>query len=188
VGVLESQGLADTAVGGWASATLGAVLARTGDRAEGERLLGLGIDRMRTASEPLLVIQVLLALTAAHGTRGAADEGRRALGEAKDLIDACADPGVLADQWEEVSRSLAPSTRSIVDGTELTKRELEILRMLPTRLSQREIGRRLFVSYNTVHSHIRSIYRKLGVSSRVDAVKRAREQGLLWESSRESPG
>ena len=80
------------------------------------------------------------------------------------------------------------STRSIVDGTELTKREIEILRMLPTRLSQREIGRRLFVSYNTVHSHIRSIYRKLGVSSRVDAVKRAREQGLLWDSSRESPG
>jgi LuxR family maltose regulon positive regulatory protein len=60
--------------------------------------------------------------------------------------------------------------------------------MLPTRLSQREIGRRLFVSYNTVHSHIRSIYRKLGVSSRLDAVRRAREEGLLWESSRESPG
>jgi DNA-binding NarL/FixJ family response regulator len=39
-----------------------------------------------------------------------------------------------------------------------------------------------------VHSHIRSIYRKLGVSSRVDAVRRAREEGLLWESSRESPG
>jgi ATP/maltotriose-dependent transcriptional regulator MalT len=186
--VLESQGLADTATGGWASATLGAVLARAGDRDEGERLLRLGIDRMRATSEPLLVIQVLLALTAALGTRGAANEGRRALGEAKDLIDACADPGILADRWEEVSRSLAASTRPIVDGTELTKRELEILRTLPTRLSQREIGRRLFVSYNTVHSHIRSIYRKLGVSSRVDAVRRAREEGLLWESSRESPG
>jgi LuxR family maltose regulon positive regulatory protein len=188
VGVLESQGLTDTATGGWASATLGAVLARTGDRDEGERLLRLGINRMRTAAEPLLEIQVLLALTVALETRGAVDEGRRALGEAKDLIDACADPGILADRWEEVSRSLAARTRSIVDGTELTKRELEILRMLPTSLPQREIGRRLFVSYNTVHSHIRSIYRKLGVSSRVDAVKRAREQGLLWESSRESPG
>jgi LuxR family maltose regulon positive regulatory protein len=143
---------------------------------------------MRTASEPLLVIQALLALTAALATRGATDEGRRALSEAKDLIDACADPGILADRWEEVSRSLAASTRAIADGTELTKRELEILRLLPTRLSQREIGRRQFVSYNTVHSHIRSIYRKLGVSSRVDAVKRARERGLLWDSVRESPG
>jgi LuxR family transcriptional regulator, maltose regulon positive regulatory protein len=188
IDVLESQGLADTATGGWASATLGAVLAHTRDRDEGERLLRLGVDRMRTASEPLLVIQALLALTAALATRGATDEGRRALGEAKDLMDACADPGVLADRWDEVNRSLAASTRSIADGTELTKRELEILRMLPTRLSQREIGRRQFVSYNTVHSHIRSIYRKLGVSSRVDAVKRAREQGLLWDSDRESPG
>jgi LuxR family maltose regulon positive regulatory protein len=188
IDVLESQGLADTATGGWASATLGAVLARTRDRDEGERLLRLGVDRMRTASEPLLVIQALLALTAALATRGATDEGRRALSEAKDLIDACADPGILADRWEEVSRSLAASTRAIADGTELTKRELEILRLLPTRLSQREIGRRQFVSYNTVHSHIRSIYRKLGVSSRVDAVKRARERGLLWDSVRESPG
>jgi LuxR family maltose regulon positive regulatory protein len=186
--VLESQGLADTAIGGWASATLGAVLAHTGDRDEGERRLRVGVDRMRTASEPLLVIQVLLALSAALGTRGATDEGRRALGEAKDLIDACADPGILADRWEEVSRSLAASTRSIADGTDLTKRELEILRMLPTRLSQRDIGRRQFVSYNTVHSHIRSIYRKLGVSSRVDAVERARERGLLWDTVRESPG
>jgi LuxR family maltose regulon positive regulatory protein len=186
--VLESHGLADTATGAWVSATLGAVLTRTGDRDGGERLLRFGVDRMRTTLEPLLVIQVLLALTAALVARGAVDEGRRALGEAKDLIDACADPGILGNRWEEVSRSLAASTRSIVDGTELTKRELEILRILPTRLSQREIGRRLFVSYNTVHSHIRAIYRKLGVSSRVDAVKRARERGLLWGTSRESPG
>ncbi len=188
VGVLESHGLADTATGGWAAATLGVVLARGGDHEEGERLLRLGIGRMRAVSEPLLVIQVLLGLTAVLGDRGASEEARRALGEAKDLIDACADPGVLADRWEEVSRGLAARTRSIVDGSELTKREIEILRMLPMRLSQREIGRRLFVSYNTVHSHIRSIYRKLGVSSRVDAVARAHEQGLLWDSSRESPG
>jgi LuxR family transcriptional regulator, maltose regulon positive regulatory protein len=188
IDVLESQGLADTTTGGLASATLGAVLTHTRDRDEGERLLRLGADRMRAVSEPLLVIPVLLALTAALGTRGATDEARRVLCEAKDLIDACADPGILADRWEEVSRSLAASTRSIADGAELTKRELEMLRMLPTRLSQREIGRRQFVSYNTVHSHVRSIYRKLGVSSRVDAVKRAREQGLLWDSVRESPG
>jgi ATP/maltotriose-dependent transcriptional regulator MalT len=180
VGVRESQGLADTATGGWAGATLGAVLVRGDERDEGERLLTLGLDRMRSASEPLLVIQVLLTLAVALGARGAVDDARRALAEGRDLLDGCRDPGVLADRWEETSHSLATGLRSAGDGTELTKRELEILRLLPTRLSQREIGRRLFVSYNTVHSHMRSIYQKLGVSSRADAVDRAQEQGILW--------
>ena len=186
--VVESQGLADTATAAWAAATLGAVLARGADRDEGERLLTFGIDRMRAATEPVLVVQVLLALTDALATRGGTDEARLALDEAKEIIDACVDPGAFADRWEEVSRRLATSTRSPVDSAELTKREMEILRMLPTRLSQREIGRRLFVSYNTVHSHIRSIYLKLGVSSRVYAVAPTREQGLLWDASRKSPG
>lgn len=187
VDVAESHGLADTATGAWAGATLGAVLARGHDRDEGERLLVLGIDRMRAATEPLLVMQALLNLAAALEARGAVAEEQRALAEAKDLIDDCADPGILADRWKVMSRSLAAGTRRGGDGVELTKREIEILRLLPTRLSQREIGRRLFVSYNTVHSHIRSIYRKLGVSSRIDAVERARERGLLWDT-RKSPG
>ena len=186
--VLESQGLADTATGGWASATLGAVLARAGDRDEGERLLRLGIDRMRAASEPLLVIQVLLALTAALGHRAppTRDDGRSARRRTSStparIPASCGSVGGGQPEPGRQHRARSSTARR------LTKRELEILRMLPTRLSQREIGRRLFVSYNTVHSHIRSIYRKLGVSSRVDAVERPREEGLLWESSRESPG
>jgi ATP/maltotriose-dependent transcriptional regulator MalT len=188
VGLVDSEGLADTATGAWAGATLGAVLARGRDRDEGERLLSLGVDRMRAASEPLLVIQALLALADALGARGAVGDERRALAEARDLIDVCTDPGIFADRWEEISRSLAAATRPVGNGMELTKREVEILLLLPTRLSQREIGRRLFVSYNTVHSHMRSIYRKLGVSSRIDAVERAREHGLLWEASHKSPG
>jgi ATP/maltotriose-dependent transcriptional regulator MalT len=188
LGMVESQGLADTSTGALVGATLGAVLARGRDPDEGERLLALGIGRMRSVSEPLLVIQALLAWAAALGARGAVDDERRALAEAKDLIDECADPGILADRWAEARRRLDAGTRALAEGVELTKREVEILRLLPTRLSQREIGRRLFVSYNTVHSHIRSIYRKLGVSSRIDAVESARERGLLWEASRRSPG
>jgi LuxR family maltose regulon positive regulatory protein len=64
----------------------------------------------------------------------------------------------------------------------LTSRELGILKLLTSDLSEREIGRELFVSHNTVHGHVRSIYRKLGVSSRVGAVERSRELGLMSES------
>jgi LuxR family transcriptional regulator, maltose regulon positive regulatory protein len=46
-------------------------------------------------------------------------------------------------------------------------------------MSEREIGQELFLSFNTVHSHVKSIYRKLGVSSRSAAVARARELRLL---------
>ena len=62
---------------------------------------------------------------------------------------------------------------------ELTERELTVLRLLPSELSQRQIGDALFVSLNTVKSHARSIYRKMGVDTRDDAVDLARGLGLL---------
>jgi LuxR family maltose regulon positive regulatory protein len=62
---------------------------------------------------------------------------------------------------------------------ELTAKEREVLRLLATRLSRREIGQRLYVSVNTVKTHQRAVYRKLGVENRAEAVARARELGLL---------
>jgi LuxR family maltose regulon positive regulatory protein len=56
---------------------------------------------------------------------------------------------------------------------------MTILRLLTTQLSQREIAQELFVSLNTVKTHSRAIYRKLGVSSRPAATERARELDLL---------
>jgi LuxR family transcriptional regulator, maltose regulon positive regulatory protein len=61
----------------------------------------------------------------------------------------------------------------------LTEREMRILRYLPTMLSNAEIGAEIFVSLNTVKTHLRSIYRKLGAGGRADAVERARRVGLL---------
>lgn len=62
---------------------------------------------------------------------------------------------------------------------DLTERELEVLRQLPAPLSQRELAASLYVSSNTLKVHLRRIYRKLGVTSREDAVRRARMLGLL---------
>ncbi len=61
----------------------------------------------------------------------------------------------------------------------LTEREQRILRYLPTMLTNAEIGAEVFVSLNTVKTHLRSIYRKLEANGRADAVERARRLGLL---------
>jgi LuxR family maltose regulon positive regulatory protein len=72
------------------------------------------------------------------------------------------------------------SPGALVD--ELTARERDVLRLLPTRLTLREIAAELFVSHNTLKFHLRVIYQKLGVNSRAEAVETARRLGLLHRS------
>jgi len=62
---------------------------------------------------------------------------------------------------------------------DLTERELAVLRLLPGQLSQREIADALYVSINTVKTHTKGVYRKLGVDTRDEAVRRARELGVV---------
>jgi len=64
--------------------------------------------------------------------------------------------------------------------------ELAVLRLLATDLTQREIGSELFLSMNTVKTHTRSLYGKLGVTSREEAVRQANALGLF--GSADSPG
>ena len=61
----------------------------------------------------------------------------------------------------------------------LTGRERSVMQLLPTMMSNAEIGEELYVSVNTVKVHLRSLYRKLGVRTRREAVARARELGLV---------
>ncbi len=61
----------------------------------------------------------------------------------------------------------------------ITPAEARVLALLPTHLSHREIGEQLFVSTNTVRTHLRHLYAKLDVTTRADAVARAEELGLL---------
>jgi LuxR family maltose regulon positive regulatory protein len=70
-----------------------------------------------------------------------------------------------------------PSPVSLIEP--LSERELEVLRLLTTPLSQPEIADRLTVSVNTIRTHARHIYAKLDVHSRMEAVERAEELGLL---------
>ncbi len=63
-----------------------------------------------------------------------------------------------------------------------TAAELAVLKLLASDRSVREIGEQLFLSPNTIRSHIRASYRKLGVHSRPDAVARAMALGLLEQA------
>jgi DNA-binding NarL/FixJ family response regulator len=63
-------------------------------------------------------------------------------------------------------------------STKLTKRELELMRSIAQNLTNREIGKRLLISPGTVKIHLNSIYRKLGIDSRVELTRFARESGL----------
>jgi len=68
---------------------------------------------------------------------------------------------------------------SVPGSGHLTTAELRVLRYLPTHLSFRQIGERLYLSRHTVKTEAISAYRKLGVNSRSDAVRQARELGIL---------
>jgi len=87
------------------------------------------------------------------------------------------------ERLERAERSLrgpAPSRRPTPEEPpELSERELAVLRLLASPLSRREIANELYVSLNTVKTHTRHVFRKLGVSTRDDATARARELGLL---------
>ena len=91
---------------------------------------------------------------------------------------------VLLHEWaERVARRTSARRRADGDSewSQLSAAELRVLEQLPTHRSLEEIGHHLYVSRNTVKSHTVSIYRKLGVSGRSPAVKRAIELGLLSE-------
>ena len=92
------------------------------------------------------------------------------------------DPGRLPAIAATVEQDLITARANAGNGhvvEQPTAAELAVLRCLAAGLSRREIGARLYISLNTVKTHIRELYRKLGASSRADAVARAEALGLL---------
>jgi LuxR family maltose regulon positive regulatory protein len=86
------------------------------------------------------------------------------------------------ETWmERLRHLLVPAWQSSPTGPvePLTEREREVMRLLPSRLTLREISAHMHVSQNTLKFHLRAIYRKLGVGSRAEAVDVARELRLL---------
>jgi LuxR family maltose regulon positive regulatory protein len=72
---------------------------------------------------------------------------------------------------------LSDGTDALVEA--LTNREQDVLELLTQRLRDKEIAEKLFIAPVTVKSHLKTLYRKLGVGGRREAVARARELGIL---------
>jgi LuxR family maltose regulon positive regulatory protein len=137
---------------------------------------------MLTRAVPWLSVQTLVELASVQFALSDRAGAWMLLSQARDIVGRMSDPGTLGEQLGDVQRRLELLRGGDLPGpTALTAAELRLLSYLPTHLSFREIGERLFVSTNTVKTHAISIYRKLGVSSRTDAVMRARDIGLLEE-------
>ena len=105
---------------------------------------------------------------------------RQLLREIDDILRHRPALGTLVGEVEEFRCALAASTTTGVAGrSPLTPAELRLLPYLQTHLTAERIAERLFVSNWTVKTQVKSIYRKLGVSSRNDAVQKATTIGLL---------
>ena len=83
---------------------------------------------------------------------------------------------------QPASGTLRPRRQPLVDS--LSERELDVLRLLESDLGGPDIARELSVSVNTVRTHTRHIYAKLGVTTRREAVREAARLGLLRHPSR----
>ena len=130
------------------------------------------------------------AAAAAEAALAAAEPDRLifpfAMTQAADLLDALprhetAHRALLADIVDVLRGASAPSAdrEPLSQPEELSPSELRVLRYLPTNLTRPEIARELYVSINTVNTHIRNIYSKLGARDRSSAVQCARELRLL---------
>lgn len=133
-------------------------------------VLGANTTSCLHANALLLLGQVRLAL-------GDATDALRSLDAADAILGRQPDPGSLPDRARRLRRAVVAAVeRSAAPEARLTEREAEVLDLMASGNSQREIAAALFISHNTVKTHLRNAYRKLGVTSR-DAALEARPSG-----------
>ena len=121
----------------------------------------------------LLLAAVILGEVALE--RGDLADAERLTAKAEALVRGYPGAGMLQGRAERLRQAL--EQRRLADP--LTRAERRVLELLPTQLTAEQMAARLFVSKNTVKTHMRRLYTKLDVTSRTQAVERACELGLL---------
>ena len=172
-------------LGAVAHAASARVNAAEGKLAEAERELVYAEPFLRDELSTIHHAWLLLLLARVRCSRGHLSEASEALHLARCELDEFEDCGMLQRLASDVERELELAGARAEQGEVLerpSEAELAVLRLLASELSARDIGGRLFLSANTVRTHTRAIYRKLGVNSRAEAVARATVLGLRGDA------
>jgi LuxR family maltose regulon positive regulatory protein len=185
--VAQTTGVASVASGGTARVALAVALAGQGRLREAEREAAEGELQRRYPGPEAGHLHALLVLAGIRAQRGQVSRAASDLERVKRGLRAFEDAGRLPDLADALDDLLASTAASIAPLAEApSAAEMAVLELLPGDLSLREIGARLYLSLNTVKTHTRALYRKLGVSSRQEAVVRATALGLVDPG--DSPG
>ncbi len=157
-----------------------------GTRVEAAVLLAIAYDTANDPARAAGAVERALALAERTGHRWPfLEAGRRMETLLRKQIRHGTAHRSVAGELLDAFTDRAPARHAVAPLLEpLSEREQAILRFLPTTLSNREIAAELFVTTNTVKTHLRSIYRKLDVARRREAVERARDLRLLSSSRR----
>jgi LuxR family maltose regulon positive regulatory protein len=159
---------------------LGMMRERAGRPDDARAALERALVLARRGAGPSERAYVLFSLARVLRALGDWEEAAALVREAREAVVQCVEPGILAGFLADAERRARPAARHVAaERDELTGRELAILRLLSSDRTLREIGATLYVSHNTVKTHVRGIYRKLHASTRGEAVARARELGLV---------
>jgi LuxR family transcriptional regulator, maltose regulon positive regulatory protein len=181
VAALRDGHLDDYAMAAFVHAVATRAALHLGDVSGARRHLARAV-RLRpllTAAMPHRSVQTLLELGRAYLALDDAAGARAVVRQAGEILRERPGLGVLSEQAAELTATLDRIGQGTVGASSLTAAELRLLPLLSTHLTLLEIGERLYLSRNTVKTQAVSIYRKLGVSSRSEAMQRVRELGLL---------
>ena len=181
VDVLRASDLEGYAMAAFVHAVAARAALGLGDtaRARGHLTRAVHLRPLLTSSMPHRSVQTLLELGRAYLALDDVAGARAVVRQAGEILRERPDLGVLPDQAAELAATLDRVGQGTVGASSLTAAELRLLPLLSTHLTLLEIGERLYLSRNTVKTQAISIYRKLGVSSRSEAMQRVRELGLL---------
>ena len=128
---------------------------------------------------PHFAVQAQLELARGHRALTDAAASRAVLWDVDDVLRRRPDLGVLGQQADELRTQLDTLRGHAIGASSLTAAEIRLFQLLDSHYSFREIGGQLDLSQHTVKSQAMSIYRKLGVSSRSQAIQHGRDLGLL---------